>query len=800
MNKILWGFKTTAILLIIFTLSVITATIIESRLGTQFAFSAVYHSFWFEILLALLAINVTGSMFHYRSFSLKKITVPLFHLAFMLIIMGAFFTHHFGKDGIVSIREGEKTNQVIHSDNKISTLPFEINLTDFVLERYPGSQSPSSYSSYVKVSDSEKDQHFDYHIYMNHILHYRGWRFFQTSYDSDEKGTILTATRDTIGTPLTYTGYALAIFLMISSLFMPGSYFRKLLSELKKSTVIILLIITPLIAISKPVDPSKVVGKKQASDFGELIIQDSKGRMKPMNTLNNEFMRKIYGKETFEGLSSNQVVLSMAVYPDYWKNVPLIKVKNEEIKNTLSIGSSHIPFSALLDKNGEYRLAEIANRAFMSAPATRTATDKALIKLDENVNIFSHFLRGDAYAIFPSEKAENNKWHTPTDAALFTSNPEDSLFVANVFKLYLLELVEGNSNIAGNKAEKYLDAIKMYQQTIGKKVLPSPTKIKAELFYNKANIFNLSTYALLAAGLSLLFFFFYTTIKGAQLSNNILLIYKAIAVILLTFVASGIALRWYIGGYIPMSNSYEVTIFIAWVSLLTGLLLCGKQPVVLALSMILSFAFLLVSAMNNGNPEIGTLVPVLKSYWLSIHVAVITSSYALFALAMMLALVNLSMFAFIPSKKFEGYLKTSKQIMLLEQILIIPGLYLLTIGTILGAVWANESWGRYWGWDPKESWALISIIVYALVSHLRLIPSFKDEIWFDLSVFWAFASVVMTFWGVNYLLSGLHSYGQNGQGEIPIGLTITLIVLIVFSAFAIVRRIHLSDSSKNTTA
>ncbi|HNZ71285.1 MAG TPA: cytochrome c biogenesis protein CcsA, partial [Prolixibacteraceae bacterium] len=665
---------------------------------------------------------------------------------------------------------------------------------------YPGSQSPSSYSSYVKVSDSEKNQHFDYHIYMNHILHYRGWRFFQTSYDSDEKGTILTATRDTIGTPLTYAGYTLAILLMFFSLFMPGSYFRRLLSELKKSTVIILLIITPLIAISKPIDQSKVVGIKQASDFGELIIQDSKGRMKPMNTLNNEFMRKIYGKETFEGLSSNQVVLSMAVYPDYWKNVPLIKVKNEEIKNTLSIGSSHIPFSALLDKNGEYRLAEIANRAFMSAPATRTATDKALIKLDENVNIFSHFLRGDAYAIFPSEKAENNKWHTPTDAALFTSNPEDSLFVANVFKLYLLELVEGNSNIAGNKAEKYLDAIKMYQQTIGKKVLPSPTKIKAELFYNKANIFNLSTYALLAAGLSLLFFFFYTTIKGAQLSNNILLIYKAIAVILLTFVASGIALRWYIGGYIPMSNSYEVTIFIAWVSLLTGLLLCGKQPVVLALSMILSFAFLLVSAMNNGNPEIGTLVPVLKSYWLSIHVAVITSSYALFALAMMLALVNLSMFAFIPSKKFEGYLKTSKQIVLLEQILIIPGLYLLTIGTILGAVWANESWGRYWGWDPKESWALISIIVYALVSHLRLIPSFKDEIWFDLSVFWAFASVVMTFWGVNYLLSGLHSYGQNGQGEIPIGLTITLIVLIVFSAFAIVRRIHLSDSSKNTTA
>ncbi len=800
MNKILWGFKTTAILLIIFTLSVMAATIIESRLGTQFAFSVVYHSFWFEILLALLAINVTGSMFHYHSFSLKKISVPLFHLAFILIIMGAFFTHHFGKDGIVSIREGEKTNQVIHSDNKISTLPFEINLTDFVLERYPGSQSPSSYSSYVKVSDSEKNQHFDYHIYMNHILHYRGWRFFQTSYDSDEKGTILTATRDTIGTPLTYAGYTLAILLMFFSLFMPGSYFRRLLSELKKSAVIILLIITPLIAISKPIDQSKVVGIKQASDFGELIIQDSKGRMKPMNTLNNEFMRKIYGKETYEGLNSNQVVLSMAAYPDYWKNVPLIKVKNEEIKKFLSIEASHIPFSALFDKNGEYLLSEIANRAFMSAPSTRTATDKALIKLDENLNIFSHFLRGDAYAIFPSEKADNNKWHTPTDAALFTSNPEDSLFVANVFNLYLLELTEGNSNIAGNKAEKYLDAIKMYQQTIGKKVLPSQTKIKAELFYNKAKIFNISTYALLGAGLSLLFFFFYTTIKGAQPSNNILLIYKTIAAILLAFVASGIALRWYIGGYIPMSNSYEVTIFIAWVSLLAGLLLCGKQPVVLALSMILSFAFLLVSAMNNGNPEIGTLVPVLKSYWLSIHVAVITSSYALFALAMMLALVNLSMFAFIPSKKFEGYLKTSKQIMLLEQILIIPGLYLLTIGTILGAVWANESWGRYWGWDPKESWALISIIVYALVSHLRLIPSFKDEIWFDLSVFWAFASVVMTFWGVNYLLSGLHSYGQNGQGEIPIGLTITLIVLIVFSAFAIVRRIHLSDSSKNTTA
>jgi cytochrome c-type biogenesis protein CcsB len=323
----------------------------------------------------------------------------------------------------------------------------------------------------------------------------------------------------------------------------------------------------------------------------------------------------------------------------------------------------------------------------------------------------------------------------------------------------------------------------------------SSGKIKAELIYNRSKIFDRIKNISGLAGFVMLIFFFVYILTGKNFKKWLFILFQVISAILLLLILFGIGLRWYIGGYIPISNSFEVMIFLSGMVLLAGLLVSKKQPVTLALSLILAFTFLLVAGMNNANPEIGNLVPVLKSYWLSIHVAVITSSYALFAMVMMMALVNLILYLVSKPEKFKQILEKTEQMDAMIQVMMIIGLYLMTIGTILGAVWANESWGRYWGWDSKETWALITIFVYSFVGHMRLIPSLKNEFWQNMATFWAFSSILMTFFGVNYFLSGMHSYAGTGEATVPGWLYVVIICLIIFTVFSGIRYFRLKGKN-----
>jgi cytochrome c-type biogenesis protein CcsB len=795
MKKLLFGYKTTMILLVITVIAIISATFIESTSGTESARALVYNAKWFELILFLLTVNIAGSMFLFRSFSWNKISVPLFHLAFVLIMVGAFFTRYTGKEGSVYIREGEHTNIVSVSEVEQIELPFDIYLENFELERYPGSQSPSSYSSYVKVEDTSKGKNFDYHIYMNHILKYRGWRFFQTSFDQDEKGTFLTASRDVIGTPVTYAGYFIVIFLLLASLFMPGTYFRKQLSKMGAILMVLLLLLIPLFGFSFEPDNTKVVNKEQATEFGKLVIQDSRGRMKTMNTHDNEFMRKLYGNESMQGLTADQVVLSLTTFPEQWRDVPIIKVSNSDIRKKLKMNGKYLSYNELFSAQGEYILGNPVNAIFRKPQNSRDKTDKALVQLDEKANILNSFLKGEELNIFPVKGVENNKWHTPIEASGYASTSEDSLFLEHIFTLYLSELAKAEVSGEYSQVNRYLSAIKKYQELVGAEVMLSPGKIKAELLYNRSNIFNRIKNIAGLAGFVMLIFFFVFILNGKNFKKWLFISFQIISAVLLVVVLFGIGLRWYIGGYVPISNSYEVMIFLSGIVLLSGLLVSRKQPVVLALSQILAFTFLFVASMNNANPEIGNLVPVLKSYWLSIHVAVITSSYALFAIVMMMALVNMVLYAIATPVKFKQIVEKTEQMGAMIQVMMIIGLYLMTIGTILGAVWANESWGRYWGWDPKETWALISILIYAFVGHMRLIPSIKNEFWTNMAAFWAFSSILMTFFGVNYFLSGMHSYAGAGEAIIPGWLYIVAICLILFTIFSGIRFFRLKGKN-----
>jgi len=742
----------------------------------------VYQSTWFEAVLLALGVNMTGSLFFYRSFSWSKITVPLFHLAFVLLILGAGLTRYTGIEGSVSIREGGAVNQVVIDNQHQITLPFEIRLTDFVLERYPGSHSPSSYSSYVEITDRQRNKTFTFHIYMNHILKYRGWRFFQTSYDRDEKGTLLTATHDVLGTPVTYAGYLVAIIAMLASLLVPGSFFRKQLRLLKPVAVVIFFSFLPFVSQSSEPDPQITIPQYQAKEFGKLVVQDPKGKMKLLNTLNREFMRKMTGKEVLGRLTADQVVLSMLVFPDEWAHIDLVTIKNTELKKQLGFEGQRVAYYRFFDKNGHYRLSPLAERVFMKPVKNQTKTDKALIELDDKLNIFDGFITGNGLRLFPAEKAPNHSWFEGTEASSFASTSDDSLFLSSILPLYLEETRKGCQSGNFDAANHYLKAIRLYQSAMGQAVYPSQTVLEAEALYNQLNLFGRLKLAYSIIGLFLLILLFALVSRGKQLDRIIQFFFIPLSIVLFLLHTFGIGLRWHIGGFVPLSNAYETMLFVSWVSILTGIILSKRQPIILGLSLILSFAFLLVAGLNHNNPAIGNLVPVLKSPWLSIHVAIITSSYALLALVMLLALVNMSRIIGSGTKHFDRVLPQIRQTVALMQVLLVIGLYLLTAGTIFGAVWANESWGRYWGWDPKETWALITILIYAFVGHMRLIPSINNQdYWFNLASFWAFASILMTFFGVNYFLTGMHSYAGTADAVIPGWLAWGLSGAILFS-------------------
>jgi len=623
---------------------------------------------------------------------------------------------------------------------------------------------------------------------MNHILLYRGWRFFQTSYDQDEKGTMLTASRDVIGTPLTYFGYFTVIVTLLLSLFMPGTFFRKQLVKLRTVSAIIVLFLLPSFGFGQGTNPEeKIVDAIQAHRFGELVMQDYSGRMKTMNTLTTQFMRKLYGADKMDGLSGEQVVLSMVTYPEHWVHVPVIKVNNKEVRRFLKMEGKHLSYAGLFGSDGQYILTEPVSRVFMMPEEMRGKTDKAFLQLDDEANILH------ALTVFPIEGAENNKWYSLNEAAKHAPSSADSLFLTHIFALYIDALKQGKNSSDYTKADDYLIAIKQYQQKAGAAVALSDNKVKAELMYNRWLIFERLQNAYALSGFLMLILFFVFILRGKRFPRGLFLVFFSFSIILLLFTTFGIGLRWYIGGYIPISNSLEVMIFLSGIVMVAALIVGVKQPVSIALGSILAYAFLFVASMNNGNPEIGNLVPVLKSYWLSIHVAIITSSYALFALAMMVGLLNLILYLFATPARFASILVKTDQLGAVIQVMMIIALYLLTIGTILGGIWANESWGRYWGWDAKETWALISIFVYAFVAHMRFVPAMKDEYWFNLAAFWAFASILMTFFGVNYFLTGLHSYAGVGEATFPVWISYTTAFFVILTGISGIRYFKLKE-------
>lgn len=686
-------------------------------------------------------------------------------------------------------------------------IPFSVKLNEFQLERYPGSESPSSYASEVTVMDG--DTKMPFRIYMNNVLDYGGFRFYQASYDTDEKGTLLAVNHDVLGTSTTYIGYFLMMVGMFFTLFGKQTRFtliNKKLKKIKQHAVLVLLALFSSIgAMAQPSTPNdslpsvanlvehQQIDQQHSDLFGRILVQDMDGRIKPINTLASEFLRKIYGKTTFTyktddqkfKMDANQVFLAMQVSPGAWQKIPVIKIdakKGGDFFKPLKITENgFISFDHLINPEGDYVLAKMAEEANAKKPAEQNEFDKEVIAVDERFNILYNIFSGYYLNVFPNSLDANDKWFSYTHH--FNDFPdEDGRFVQHITKTYFNDVAMHNWAGANEK----LSLIDTYQSTLGAKIIPSEKRIEAELWYNEMNLNFWLFQAFFTIGLIMLILALskiFTQNKVLNVLWNVLVVLILISFLIFT---GNILLRWYIAQHPPWSNGYEMMVFVAWVLLLCGLLTFRKSDFSLPLATLFSGSLLFVTYLDWLNPEITNLMPVLKSsFWLKVHVATIVSSYAPLALSAILGLMALILMIIKTKSSARKIDIKIKELSYINEISMTIGLFVLTIGTFLGGVWANESWGRYWAWDPKETWALISIIVYSIVLHLRLVPALRSRYTLNLASVIAFASIIMTSYGVNYYLTGLHSYAAGDPVPVPkfIYVIIAIVLAIAVAAF-----------------
>ena len=785
MYKILSSYITMIVLLLILGIGAAIGTFIENDFGSAVAKDLIYNSFWYSAALLLTTINIIFVSYKTKMYRVKARF--LFHISFAIILLGAAMTHFFGTDGLMHIREGESSNIVVVNNERVE-IPFSIKLIDFRLKRYPGSKSPSEFSSDVIVIDKKNDEEYKAYIFMNNTLTHGGYKFFQTSYDPDEKGTQLSVNKDP-GIELTYIGYFLLFLGLIVNLFDKKSRFQYLVRQVNKSSITSILI--PIILLATP-SISNAQESSEYSDtymtefreqslevataFGALVIQSPNGRMKPIDTQNREVLNKLTGKSSWMGMTANQVILGMVTRPNIWKRINLIKVKTSKLRQKLGVDKDqkHVKFSDFFDSEGNYKLTTEVERAYQLVPSRRGTYERDLIKVDERLNITFMSFRGVLLTIFPLPNSENNQWVDFKTMFAEVDNQE--------LKNATNRLLEDSYNRTFDNTIESINTIKDFQTKFGGSIIPDQNRLNTEIWFNKTYLFIKLFISYLIWGIALLIFSFVTMFKNKAISNKSRIAIVSISAVLLSIHTFGIALRWYIGGFAPITNTYETMIFIAFASVFAGVFFLRKSIMAMSASFMMAGIFIFAAYLGEVDPEITSLVPVLKSYWLSIHVSVITASYGFFGVGAILGFISLILFL-LRSEKRQHIDLHIKNISYINEITLSLGLVLLVIGNFLGGIWANESWGRYWGWDPKETWAYISIIVYAIVIHIRLIKKIYSYYLFAILSIVAFFSILMTYFGVNYYLTGLHSYATGDP--IPFPVWAYYLIGIILSLFAL---------------
>ncbi|EDM43450.1 Cytochrome c assembly protein [unidentified eubacterium SCB49] len=694
--------------------------------------------------------------------------------------------------------------------SKVYELPFDITLNDFIADKYPGTEKGySAFKSIVTVTDADGTS-TDQEIFMNNVMDKDGYRFFQSGFDPDEKGTILAVNHDQWGTWITYIGYTLLYIGLMAILFDPKSRFgflEKQLTKIKKkkaamSSVLFLFMSLGLSAQEAPQEShaehnelikiehvdkfivANAVDKEHAAKFGKMVIQDD-GRMKPVNTFASELLRKVSAENSFEGLDANQVFLSMLEFPRYWSQANIIKLKrgNDSIRVIAGV-KEDVEKISLIDlfdtKTGSYKLEPYLQAA--TSTNNPNQFQKDFIKAHESFALLNQAFSGSILKLFPKPNDDNNKWIAAAELNESGLKGKDSLFVRSYVPAYFTTLAQARATGDYSKADEVLEILHEYQTKNGADVLPTENKLEAEIFYNKVDIFNRLYKFFLLVGAFMFFFIIYGIFTEKKWLQKAINVCKYIMWSFFAMMTLGLALRWYINGHAPWKDAYESIIYVAWATVFFGLAFGRKSDLTIASTAFVASIILWVASKSWLDPSIATLQPVLDSYWLMIHVAVIVASYGPFTLGMILGITSLVLILLTNDRNFKKMDINLKELAVITEMALTVGLVMLTIGNFLGGQWANESWGRYWGWDPKETWALISIMVYAFVIHMRLIPGLRGRWGFSVAAIAAYASIMMTYFGVNFYLTGLHSYGK---GDVPVTPTYVYVILVFIFILAV---------------
>ncbi len=714
-------------------------------------------------------------------------------------------------------------------------VPFEMYLEDFILTRYPGSKSPSSYKSKILVTDYDDNSSFGYEIFMNNVLDYKGYRFFQSSYDPDEMGTIFSVNKDPGKIP-TYIGYFLLTVGFILSFFGKGSRVWRLSHYLKKQKLYVyfiafssflLLSASNLYAADNFAEKDNWIEVAYASDMGQsdntaadehithvpsqedidgliknisenmqahsekagrLLVQDMQGRIKPLDTLAMDMVHKLIRKDSLKGMNHVEIFLGMMMYYDYFQHIKMFSTSSEELREKLGTpkNEKYVSFADAYDENGEYKLKEYINTAYQSNPAHRTKFQKDLIKFDEKMGLAYYMYTAQMFLVFPDITGKTTGFLSP-GIAMASFDKENTLKIQDLLQKYFESIDKGLKENNWQDADKYLGLISEFQRINGAHLIPAESRISVEIMMNKYNPFKNLTYLYVLLGIVMFIFVITAIIKNKAVNKTAGRIFTSITILAVVLHTAALICRWYIAGHAPWSNAYESMIYIAWAGALAGLLFFQRSLLAIAATNFVAGITLFVANLGFMDPQIGTLVPVLKSYWLNIHVSVITASYSFFGLCFVLGIISMVLFI-LRSPKRAHIDQSIINVHCINEISMILGLGLLTIGTFLGGVWANESWGRYWGWDPKETWSLITVVAYTIILHARLVRKLNNPYIFSVLSTLGFYTVMMTYFGVNYYLTGMHSYASGEPVPVPAFLYVMAALHILLIAVSFMKR------------
>lgn len=706
------------------------ATFVERWAGTAVAL-AIYHNPGTIALWILLTLNW---LFIWRKL-LKSKKIPLgstiLHLSFAVMLCGAFVTMVSETEGRMHLESGEAKGMILKDNGHPAGLPFTMGLDSLEISRYPGTGNPSGFTSYVTVTKagmSHKET-----ISVNHPLRIDGWRIYQSSYVPETGGSIFSLAHDPWGSTISYAGYALLLLAFLLLMFSPDSRFSRLRKQLAALGSVVLLL---------------AVGTTQAEAAGNVswdnvAAQDSRGRIVTLDSYCRELLRKIHHDEQWDGRDAITSVLSLMTDPGAACDIPLIHQKNKDIAAMIGQGEGKLAsFSSLIGEDGSYKIADLVRQALSVPSQQRSKLQKDILKLDEKANLFYALIQGQELPIFPESNSGGAVWHSPADCHS-PMPPEDSTFMSNMVPL-----------IFAGCTQQTADELARYQAERAAEVLPSAGQARQEILCNRLRPFKTGAMGYMFCALLLMVCSLMLR-KGSGFRKLSCIVVLALSGLVFLLHTWGIAARWYCSGQPPLSNSYEITVFLSWCIAILSLILSRRSSAASAFGLFFSGALLLVAGMNNMDPAITPLVPVLQSPWLMFHVAVIIAGYGCFGINFLLSVYGLGALA------VSGQDSTaSRRTTILAEIFALVGLMLMTLGTFLGAVWAGESWGSYWSWDPKETWALITVLVYAICTHARLVPKLNMPKWLYILSIIGFLCILMTYFGVNYFLVGMHSYAR----------------------------------------